>query len=130
MKGSAGRRRWRWVPPVAAFAALGVGVVWSANGTDMTRPERARVEPTYTVQLRVDEAYYEAVGPPVPGQVAGAPILEDKEPVPVGGPRAKPGLASVLVYMAEGTVASAVERADVRAFAARRRSAASALAPP
>ncbi len=114
------KRRRMWVPAMTAVVIMGAGVVWTASGADGAKLGRMRTVPTNTVQLQIDEAYYEAVGPRLPGEIVGAPIQEDLEAVPVGGPRGKPGLVSVLVYMEEGTIASAIERADVRAFAAQR----------
>ena len=103
------RKRWMWAPVVVLAATIGASVAWSANGAEVG-----------SIELQVDEAYLSATQPRVPGAVAGAPVAAP-DTMPPDGPRARPGFVSVLVHMDPLFTKGTVQRADVRAFAARQR---------
>ncbi|UCC29305.1 MAG: S8 family serine peptidase, partial [Phycisphaerales bacterium] len=112
-------RKLVWMPGMVAAVAIGSAVAWSASGADRTERERVRAAPGESVGLQIDEAYVGMSGLLMPGEVAGAPVA-DVAAVPADGPRARPGFASVLVYMDPVLKTDAAERANLRAFAARR----------
>ncbi|UCE59670.1 MAG: S8 family serine peptidase [Phycisphaerales bacterium] len=97
------QKRCTWLPAMVAVLALGTGVDWSAGGSD-----------TGTINLQVDEAYYDT---PLPDMSVPSAV-ESADAMSMDGPRAKAGLVSVLVYMEPMFTRNAVERADVRSFAA------------
>jgi subtilisin family serine protease len=106
----------RWL--LAAGTAVVVGLyaveVRSDEGVRGGIPAAPRSEAV----LQIDEAYLEA-GPGMPGVVAGAPIAPEQD-LSADGPRAKPGLVSVLVYTDPTLKVDTFQREDVRAFARQR----------
>jgi subtilisin family serine protease len=120
MNGTTSRRsKWLYLPIVPALLSVGIGAAWSSSGSEPAGPAAPRAVLTDTIELDYDQAYYDLGGASVPGLIPGSPVAIEGE-VPDGGPRAKPGLLSVLVYMDPALRADAAQRADVRAFAAHK----------